>query len=284
MVKQQFGVTKAEAVKTTYGGLTAQQVFDFLATRPSYKVPTIAVTTPSSTSVEVGTSVITADGAAVECTFTPNNSGGIDGTTGTIKITQGSATETITGTVSGNKVSGVARSRSYYAGSTQIKVDVTVNHKAQTTFMKYSFGGNEVDVESREGAVDAGTTTGSRTVTAYRNWYYGSDTKANVLSLTSGLIRGKSVGGSGNGSKNLTVPGSSGGFFVAVPTGSTVKVTQLGADITSNLTKGTVSVTGANNRQACNYDVYTYVGAGATLGASSDYVITVSNYKPNLVD
>lgn len=281
---QKFPVTKASATQTNYGGLTVQEVLDFVAERPVYKAPTASITVPGSTGVEVGTQVVMADGAAIEATFTQNNSGGINGSTGTIKITQGSNVETIAGSISGNKLSGVARDRSYYAGATQIKIDVSIPHKAQTTFSKYSFNGHEVNVESHEGAITAGNTTASKTITAFRNWFYGYDTKANVNALTAAIIRGKSVGGSGNGTKNLSIPATAGGYFVAVPTGSTVKVTQLGADITAGLTKKTVSVPGANNRQACNYDVYCIVGAGDTFGAPADFVIAVSNYKPNLTD
>lgn len=284
MAEQKFPVTKAEAVKTTYGELSTQDVLDYMATRPTYKAPTASVSKPTSSSYEVGTEVIVADGQPVEATFTKNNSGGIEGTSGTIKITQGSNTETITGTISGTTLSGVARSRSYYAGATAIKVDVTIPHKAQTTFSNYSFNGNQVPTQCLEGAIPAGNTTASKTITAVRNWFYGYDTKANISALTSSIIRGKTSGGSGNGTKDLTVPGTAGGYFIAVPAGSTVKVTQLGADITEGLTKTTISVTGAGGRQACNYDVYTKVGAGNTFGAAASFVITVSNYKPNLVD
>ncbi len=275
--KQKFPVTKASVTKTDFAGLTVQEVLDYVAERPAYKTPTASVTVPASTSSEVGTEVIVADGAAIEASFVQNNSGGINGTTGTIKITQGSNTETITGAISGNKLSGTARSRSYYAGLTAIKVDVTIPHKAQTTFKKYSFNGHEVNVECREGAVAAGNTTATKTITAYRNWFYGYDTKANVNAITSAIVRSKSVGGSGNGTKNLSVPASAGGYFVAVPAGGTVKVTQLGADITAGLTKKTVSVTGAGGRQACDYDVYFAAGAGDTFGAPGEFVVTVSN-------
>ena len=132
------------------------------------------------------------------------------------------------------------------------------------------------------GQIMSGTTAQatSSAITGFRKYFYGSSVAA--IEQTSAGIRGltnstSAVGGSKTFSMNI-VEGAK-YVIVAFPTNinKTLKKVEdtgaFGTDIVGKFVKTTVSVNGANNYDAINYDVYTYAPDTA-LGANK-YNVTI---------
>ena len=299
-IKQKFPKTKASAVKTTYGTVgneaSVQDILEKLNVPPTYTNPSVKLQARASSSgsysdnlsVEVGTklSSIYLQGLLYNQNYKLADSGyAYVSTSANGAITTEKDVEIKTSAGQTTTIS--------FGQASEVSDDVYVNATATLTLSLISSVSNgkywlPIPQDNTFGYADTSkatyntsTLTDTLTLTPYRNWYYGHGTnKSDITNTTSAIVRGKSVGGSGNGSKNLNVPSTAAYAMVAVPTGTTVSITQLGAKV--EWAKTTTTVYGNNNQKSCTYDIYSNVAANDTFGAAADYVITISNYKSNI--
>lgn len=255
---QHIDATGSKTLATT--GKNVKQVLDLLFAEeknPSVTQPSVAITLTGAGAKEVGTSVT----PSYSVTF---NSGKYEfgpetGVTATYSVsdTDSHSATTATGSFAAFTVE----------PTTNYKVSVTATHTAGADPVS-NLGNGRGDLK-----ITAGTKTAtSAAITGYRGWfqgyYNGTQALADATTITSTQLRAFGVK---NGTFNTTMnTNKMQQMFFAAPAGAvkTLTVSNAVNGAPQTVKKTTVSVEGANNYQAINYDLYYVANATAESGDS----------------
>ena len=255
---QEIDATGSKTLPTT--GKNVKQVLDLLFAEekdPSVTQPSVAITLTGAGAKEVGTSVT----PSYNVTF---NSGKYEfgpetGVTATYSVsdTDSHSATTATGSFAAFTVE----------PTTNYKVSVTATHTAGADPVS-NLGNGRGDLK-----ITSGTTTAtSAAITGYRGWfqgyYNGTQALADATTITSAQLRAFGVK---NGTFNTTMnTNKMQQMFFAAPAGAvkTLTVSNAVNGAPQTVKKTTVSVEGANNYQAINYDLYYVANATAESGDS----------------
>ena len=255
---QHIDATGSKTLATT--GKNVKQVLDLLFAEeknPSVTQPSVAITLTGAGAKEVGTSVT----PSYSVTF---NSGKYEfgpetGVTATYSVsdTDSHSATTATGSFAAFTVE----------PTTNYKVSVTATHTAGADPVS-NLGNGRGDLK-----ITAGTKTAtSAAITGYRGWfqgyYNGTQALADATTITSTQLRAFGVK---NGTFNTTMnTNKMQQMFFAAPAGAvkTLTVSNAVNGAPQTVKKTTVSVEGANNYQAIDYDLYYVANATAESGDS----------------
>lgn len=255
---QKIDATGSKTLATT--GKNVKQVLDLLLAEeknPSVTQPSVAITLTGAGAKEVGTSVT----PSYSVTF---NSGKYEfgpetGVTATYSVsdTDSHSATTATGSFAAFTVE----------PTTNYKVSVTATHTAGADPVS-NLGNGRGDLK-----ITAGTKTAtSSAITGYRGWfqgyYNGTQALADATAITSTQLRAFGVK---NGTFNTTMnTNKMQQMFFAAPAGTvkTLTVSNAVNGAPQTVKKTTVSVEGANNYQAIDYDLYYVANATAESGDS----------------
>lgn len=289
-----YSAVSASDVLTTFeagtaGVMSVQEALDALRVSPEYVLPTLEISVTES--MEVGSVVATPTvtfrkgdympmvNLTLGCTVTTEQSPAPYAMLDTCEL-QASDVD-VNAEVMEEPLSVV--------GDGYLLSSVTLGAEVDCTGMLPVAKRNNYGVEDTRLAATVGVVRSAAvTVTPYRNWFYGTGTDQTDITdigggtggIKSSMVRSKTVGGHSAGVVgSWDVPATAAYAFVAVPTGTKVRVTELGGDITDSFTVGTATVAGANGQSAVTYDVYYLLSSNATFGAGATFAITVSDYK-----
>lgn len=255
---QHIDATGSKTLATT--GKNVKQVLDLLFAEeknPSVTQPSVAITLTGAGAKEVGTSVT----PSYSVTF---NSGKYEfgpetGVTATYSVsdTDSHSATTATGSFAAFTVE----------PTTNYKVSVTATHTAGADPVS-NLGNGRGDLK-----ITAGTKTAtSAAITGYRGWfqgyYNGTQALADATTITSTQLRAFGVkNGTFNTAMNTNKMQQ---MFFAAPAGTvkTLTVSNAVNGAPQTVKKTTVSVEGANNYQAIDYDLYYVANATAESGDS----------------
>lgn len=255
---QHIDATGSKTLATT--GKNVKQVLDLLFAEeknPSVTQPSVAITLTGAGAKEVGTSVT----PSYSVTF---NSGKYEfgpetGVTATYSVsdTDSHSATTATGSFAAFTVE----------PTTNYKVSVTATHTAGADPVS-NLGNGRGDLK-----ITSGTKTAtSAAITGYRGWfqgyYNGTQALADATAITSTQLRAFGVK---NGTFNTTMnTNKMQQMFFAAPAGTvkTLTVSNAVNGAPQTVKKTTVSVEGANNYQAIDYDLYYVANATAESGDS----------------
>lgn len=255
---QKIDATGSKTLATT--GKNVKQVLDLLFAEekdPSITQPSVSITLTGAGAKEVGTSVT----PSYSVTF---NSGKYEfgpetGVTATYSVsdTDSHSATTATGSFAAFTVE----------PATNYKVSVTATHTAGADPVS-NLGNGRGNLK-----ITAGTKTAtSAAITGYRGWfqgyYNGTQALADATSITSTQLRAFGVeNGAFNTTMNTTKMQQ---MFFAAPAGTVKTLTVANAvnGAPQTVNKTTVSVEGANNYQAIDYDLYYVANATAESGDS----------------
>ena len=255
---QHIDTTGSKTLPTT--GKNVKQVLDLLFAEekdPSVTQPSVTITLTGAGAKEVGTSVTPSYSVAFNSgkyEFGPET-----GVTATYSVsdTDSHSATTTTGSFAAFTVE----------PTTNYKVSVTATHTAGADPVS-NLGNGRGDLK-----ITAGTKTAtSAAITGYRGWfqgyYNGTQALADATTITSTQLRAFGVK---NGTFDTTMnTNKMQQMFFAAPAG-TVKTLTLANAVNGapqTVKKTTVSVEGANNYQAIDYDLYYVANATAESGDS----------------
>ena len=255
---QHIDATGSKTLATT--GKNVKQVLDLLFAEeknPSVTQPSVAITLTGAGAKEVGTSVT----PSYSVTF---NSGKYEfgpetGVTATYSVsdTDSHSATTATGSFAAFTVE----------PTTNYKVSVTATHTAGADPVS-NLGNGRGDLKITAGK----KTATSAAITGYRGWfqgyYNGTQALADATAITSTQLRAFGVK---NGTFDTTMnTNKMQQMFFAAPAGTvkTLTVSNAVNGAPQTVKKTTVSVEGANNYQAIDYDLYYVANATAESGDS----------------
>lgn len=255
---QKIDDTGSKTLATT--GKNVKQVLDLLFAEeknPSVTQPSVTITLTGAGAKEVGTSVTPSYSVAFNSgkyEFGPET-----GVTATYSVsdTDSHSATTATGSFAAFTVE----------PTTNYKVSVTATHTAGADPVS-NLGNGRGDLK-----ITAGTKTAtSAAITGYRGWfqgyYNGTQALADATAITSTQLRAFGVK---NGTFNTTMnTNKMQQMFFAAPAGTVKTLTVANAvnGAPQTVKKTTVSVEGANNYQAIDYDLYYVANATAESGDS----------------
>ena len=255
---QTIDATGSKTLATT--GKNVKQVLDLLFAKekdPSVTQPSVTITLTGAGAKEVGTSVT----PSYKVTFNKGKYefGPDTGVTATYAVsdTASHSATTATGSFAAFTVE----------PTTNYKVSVTATHTAGADPVS-NLGNGRGDLK-----ITAGTKTAtSAAITGYRGWfqgyYNGTQALADATAITSTQLRAFGVK---NGTFNTTMnTNKMQQMFFAAPAGTvkTLTVSNAVNGAPQTVKKTTVSVEGANNYQAIDYDLYYVANATAESGDS----------------
>ena len=255
---QTIGATGSKTLATT--GKNVKQVLDLLFAEeknPSVTQPSVGITLNEAGAKEVGTSVTPSYKVAFnkgKYEFGPDT--GVTATYAVSDTASHSAT-TATGSFAAFTVE----------PTTNYKVSVTATHTAGADPVS-NLGNGRGDLKITAGE----KTATSAAITGYRGWfqgyYNGTDALADATAITSTKLRAFGVK---NGTFDTTMnTNKMQQMFFAAPAGTvkTLTVSNAVNGAPQTVKKTTVSVEGANNYQAIDYDLYYVANATAESGDS----------------
>ena len=255
---QHIDATGSKTLPTT--GKNVKQVLDLLFAKekdPSVTQPSVTITLTGAGAKEVGTSVTPSYSVAFNSgkyEFGPET-----GVTATYSVsdTDSHSATTATGSFAAFTVE----------PTTNYKVSVTATHTAGADPVS-NLGNGRGDLKITAGV----KTATSAAITGYRGWfqgyYNGTQALADATTITSAQLRAFGVK---NGTFNTTMnTNKMQQMFFAAPAGAvkTLTVSNAVNGAPQTVKKTTVSVEGANNYQAINYDLYYVANATAESGDS----------------
>ena len=255
---QTIGATGSKTLATT--GKNVKQVLDLLFAEeknPSVTQPSVTITLTGAGAKEVGTSVT----PSYKVTFNKGKYefGPDTGVTATYAVsdTASHSATTDTGSFAAFTVE----------PTTNYKVSVTATHTAGADPVS-NLGNGRGDLKITAGE----KTATSAAITGYRGWfqgyYNGTQALADATTITSTQLRAFGVK---NGTFNTTMnTNKMQQMFFAAPAGTvkTLTVSNAVNGAPQTVKKTTVSVEGANNYQAIDYDLYYVANATAESGDS----------------
>lgn len=255
---QTIDATGSKTLATT--GKNVKQVLDLLFAKeknPSVTKPSVGITLNEAGAKEVGTSVTPSYKVAFnkgKYEFGPDT--GVTATYAVSDTASHSAT-TATGSFAAFTVE----------PTTNYKVSVTATHTAGVDPVS-NLGNGRGDLKITAGE----KTATSAAITGYRGWfqgyYNGTQALADATTITSAQLRAFGVK---NGTFNTTMnTNKMQQMFFAAPAGTvkTLTVSNAVNGAPQTVKKTTVSVEGANNYQAIDYDLYYVANATAESGDS----------------
>ena len=255
---QEIGATGSKTLATT--GTNVKQVLDLLFAKekdPSVTQPSVTITLTGAGAKEVGTSVTPSYSVGFnkgKYEFGPDT--GVTATYAVSDTASHSAT-TATGSFDAFTVE----------PTTNYKVSVTATHTAGADPVS-NLGNGRGDLKITAGE----KTATSAAITGYRGWfqgyYNGTQALADATTITSAQLRAFGVK---NGTFNTTMnTNKMQQMFFAAPAGTvkTLTVSNAVNGAPQTVKKTTVSVEGANNYQAIDYDLYYVANATAESGDS----------------
>ena len=255
---QTIGATGSKTLATT--GKNVKQVLDLLFAEekdPSVTQPSVTITLTGAGAKEVGTSVTPSYSVGFnkgKYEFGPDT--GVTATYAVSDTASHSAT-TATGSFAAFTVE----------PTTNYKVSVTATHTAGADPVS-NLGNGRGDLKITAGV----KTATSAAITGYRGWfqgyYNGTQALADATTITSAQLRAFGVK---NGTFNTTMnTNKMQQMFFAAPAGTvkTLTVSNAVNGAPQTVKKTTVSVEGANNYQAIDYDLYYVANATAESGDS----------------
>ena len=255
---QHIDTTGSKTLPTT--GKNVKQVLDLLFAEekdPSVTQPSVTITLTGAGAKEVGTSVTPSYSVAFNSgkyEFGPET-----GVTATYSVsdTDSHSATTATGSFAAFTVE----------PTTNYKVSVTATHTAGADPVS-NLGNGRGDLKITAGV----KTATSAAITGYRGWfqgyYNGTQALADATTITSAQLRAFGVK---NGTFNTTMnTNKMQQMFFAAPAGTvkTLTVSNAVNGAPQTVKKTTVSVEGANNYQAIDYDLYYVANATAESGDS----------------
>ena len=255
---QHIDATGSKTLPTT--GKNVKQVLDLLFAKekdPSVTQPSVTITLTGAGAKEVGTSVTPSYSVAFNSgkyEFGPET-----GVTATYSVsdTDSHSATTATGSFAAFTVE----------PATNYKVSVTATHTAGADPVS-NLGNGRGDLKITAGE----KTATSAAITGYRGWfqgyYNGTQALADATPITSAQLRAFGVK---NGTFNTTMnTNKMQQMFFAAPAGAvkTLTVSNAVNGAPQTVKKTTVSVEGANNYQAIDYDLYYVANATAESGDS----------------
>ena len=255
---QTIGATGSKTLATT--GKNVKQVLDLLFAEeknPSVTQPSVTITLTGAGAKEVGTSVT----PSYKVTFNKGKYefGPDTGVTATYAVsdTASHSATTDTGSFAAFTVE----------PTTNYKVSVTATHTAGADPVS-NLGNGRGDLKITAGE----KTATSAAITGYRGWfqgyYNGTQALADATAITSAQLRAFGVK---NGTFDTTMnTNKMQQMFFAAPAGTvkTLTVSNAVNGAPQTVKKTTVSVEGANNYQAIDYDLYYVANATAESGDS----------------
>lgn len=255
---QTIDATGSKTLATT--GKNVKQVLDLLFAKekdPSVTQPSVTITLTGAGAKEVGTSVTPSYSVGFnkgKYEFGPDT--GVTATYAVSDTASHSAT-TATGSFAAFTVE----------PTTNYKVSVTATHTAGADPVS-NLGNGRGDLKITAGE----KTATSAAITGYRGWfqgyYNGTQALADATTITSAQLRAFGVK---NGTFNTTMnTNKMQQMFFAAPAGTvkTLTVSNAVNGAPQTVKKTTVSVEGANNYQAIDYDLYYVANATAESGDS----------------
>ena len=255
---QTIDATGSKTLATT--GKNVKQVLDLLFAKekdPSVTQPSVTITLTGAGAKEVGTSVTPSYSVGFnkgKYEFGPDT--GVTATYAVSDTASHSAT-TATGSFDAFTVE----------PTTNYKVSVTATHTAGADPVS-NLGNGRGDLKITAGV----KTATSAAITGYRGWfqgyYNGTQALADATTITSAQLRAFGVK---NGTFNTTMnTNKMQQMFFAAPAGTvkTLTVSNAVNGAPQTVKKTTVSVEGANNYQAIDYDLYYVANATAESGDS----------------
>ena len=240
----------------------------------TYTKPTLTVSL-SNSSVEAGTSV----NPTITPTFTKNDGG--DLTKYTLTRTDNNGTTTVVD----------ATSATAYTQDSIVVTDSNLKYVATANYAEGLIKNNNLGEPSPDGHITAGSTSVTRTYTAYRKAFWGSEvapvaegaTKP-VAITTSDDIRSLSSNSNGatkTGTDAFSVVCNTGDNRVTIAYPATIKdITGIkstglgGMSVLGVFNKTTVDVEGADGFSAISYKVYTYI-PDAPFPTGDTYVVSI---------
>ena len=255
---QTIDATGSKTLATT--GKNVKQVLDLLFAKeknPSVTKPSVTITLTGAGAKEVGTSVTPS--YKVEFNKGKYEFGPDTGVTATYAVsdTASHSATTATGSFAAFTVE----------PTTNYKVSVTATHTAGADPVS-NLGNGREDLKITAGV----KTATSAAITGYRGWfqgyYNGTDALADATAITSTQLRAFGVK---NGTFDTTMnTNKMQQMFFAAPAGTvkTLTVSNAVNGAPQTVKKTTVSVEGANNYQAIDYDLYYVANATAESGDS----------------
>lgn len=255
---QEIDATGSKTLATT--GKNVKQVLDLLFAKekdPSVTKPSVTITLTGAGAKEVGTSVTPS--YRVEFNKGKYEFGPDTGVTATYVVSDTASHSATTATGSFDAFT--------VEPTTNYKVSVTATHTAGADPVS-NLGNGRGDLKITAGE----KTATSAAITGYRGWfqgyYNGTQALADATTITSAQLRAFGVK---NGTFNTTMnTNKMQQMFFAAPAGTvkTLTVSNAVNGAPQTVKKTTVSVEGANNYQAIDYDLYYVANATAESGDS----------------
>lgn len=255
----------------------------------TYNLPTIAITaSPTTSTYEIGstqtlvftTSYTKNDAGSTRVDVNPLNSGNDFWIEGLITVPGGTASQDFSkynsSVNNNNTITDTWTKTSYALNAVGNYIFQTRVYYEQAPLK--SAGPGEDATTNRFGA---GSLLASRTITVARKAFYGTPTAAVNTSVLVRNLSSSILAPAKNTTFNISISSGSTYVVFAFPaslyTGSEVPVvtdTNLNQDVSSNFTRTTVSVEGANGSTAVNYYVYTYI-PDVSFPSASTYSVKI---------